>query len=93
MFGEEDDKFLMEYEKDEEEAESFLEKEKRKADGKDLKLVDHTTETYDKIRKNLYIESKEITIMTDKEIAELRKVYGDIKVRGLKCPKPIINWY
>jgi hypothetical protein len=31
--------------------------------------------------------------MTDKEVAEFRKNNGDIKVRGLKCPKPINNWY
>ena len=31
--------------------------------------------------------------MTDKEVSDFRKAYGDIKVRGLKCPKPILNWY
>lgn len=31
--------------------------------------------------------------MTDKEVSEFRKANGDIKVRGLKCPKPITNWY
>ena len=31
--------------------------------------------------------------MTDKVVSEFRKSYGDIKVRGLKCPKPIMNWY
>ena len=31
--------------------------------------------------------------MTDKEVAMFRKNNGDIKVRGLKCPKPIMNWY
>lgn len=31
--------------------------------------------------------------MTDKEVAEFKKKNGDIKVRGLKCPKPVTNWY
>jgi hypothetical protein len=34
----------MEFEKDEEEAESYLDKEKRKTEGKYLKLVDHENE-------------------------------------------------
>lgn len=38
----EGDKYLMEFEKDEEDAESFLEREKRKAERKDLKKVDHS---------------------------------------------------
>jgi len=93
IFNDEDDKFIMDYEKDEEEAESFLEREKRKAEKKELKLVDHSTTEFEKIRKNLYIETKEISKMTDKEVSEFRKSQNDIKVRGLKCPKPIQNWY
>ena len=31
--------------------------------------------------------------MTDKEVAEFRKSKGDIKVRGVQCPKPITSWY
>ena len=93
MFNDEDDKYIMDFEKDEKEAESFLEKEKRKAERKDLKMVNHELEDYDKINKCLYIETKEITKMTDKEVAEFRKINGEIKVRGLKCPKPIHNWY
>lgn len=68
IFNDEDDKYIMDFEKVEEEAESFLEKEKRKADKKDLKAVNHDLEEYDKINKNLYIETKEITKMTDKEV-------------------------
>lgn len=89
MFEDEGDKYLMDFEKEEEEADSFLEREKKRADKKDLKAFDHTTAEYDKINKNLYIETKEISRMTDKEVIEFRKLYGDIKVRGLKCPKPI----
>ena len=93
-----DDKYLMEYKptgfgSDEEAADDFLEREKRKAEKKDLKRVDHSLENYFPINKILYIETKEIGRMTDKEVAESRKLNGEIKVRGLKCPKPISNWY
>lgn len=89
----EDDKFIMDFEKDEDEAESFLDREKRKAERKDLKRVDHSLENYEPINKSLYIETKEVSRMSDKEVSEFRKINGDIKVRGLKCPKPISNWY
>ncbi len=79
--------------KEEDEADSYLEREKKKMAGKELKMVDHSLQNYDKIKKNMYIETKEISRMTDKEISEYRKLNGDIKVRGLKCPKPIMNWY
>jgi ATP-dependent RNA helicase DDX46/PRP5 len=92
-----DDKYLMEFKPSgvgsDEEGEDFLEKEKRKAEKKDLKKVDHSLENYEPITKNLYIETKEIGRMSDKEVAEFRKINGEIKVRGLKCPKPINNWY
>ena len=41
IFEDEDDKFIMEYERDEEDAESYLDKEKRRADKKELKALDH----------------------------------------------------
>jgi hypothetical protein len=90
---EEGDKYIGDFEKDEVEAESFLEREKRKADKKELKRVDHTLQQYIPITKDLYIETKEVSRLTDKEVAEFRKFNGDIKVRGLKCPRPISNWY
>ena len=93
IFNDDDDKFLMDFEKVEEEADSFLDKEKKRAEKKDLKAVNHDLEEYEKINKNLYIETKEISRMTDREVAEFRRNNGDIKVRGLKCPKPITNWY
>ena len=56
----------MNFEKGETEAESFLEIEQRKAASRrDLKLVDHDEITYDVIKKNLYIESREISKLTD----------------------------
>jgi uncharacterized protein YdbL (DUF1318 family) len=58
----------MDFEKVEEEAESYLEREKRKAERKDLKAVDHDQEEYDKLNKKLYIETKEVARITDKEV-------------------------
>ena len=40
---------------------SYLEQEKRRAEKKNLKIIDHSTYQYEPIRKNLYIEVKEIT--------------------------------
>jgi ATP-dependent RNA helicase DDX46/PRP5 len=56
-------------------------------------LINHEDVEYEPFRKNFYIESREITKMTEREVAEYRKSMGDVKVRGLKCPKPIKNWY
>jgi hypothetical protein len=39
MFNDDEDKFLIDFEKEEEEAESFLEKEKKRTEKKDIKLV------------------------------------------------------
>ena len=93
-----DDKFLISLEnrlpnEDEEGTGSYLDLKKKEEQRKMLKVVDHALEKYEPITKNLYIEAKEITRMTDKEVAEFKKQNGDIKVRGLKCPKPIANWY
>ena len=71
----------------------FLENEKKKTDKKNLKFMDNVEVKYEPIRKNLYIESREINLLTEKEVAEFRKKHGDIKVRGIQCPKPINSWY
>ena len=31
--------------------------------------------------------------MTDNQAQIFRKKHGDIKVRGLNCPKPVENWF
>ena len=43
--------------------------------------------------KNLYHACKEIASMTDEEVAKFRKFNGDIKVRGIDCPNPVLNWF
>lgn len=93
IYDDEDDKFIMNFQKNEEEADSFLDREKRKETRKEIQAVDHGMTAYDPLNKNLYIETKEIARMTDKDVQNFRKSYGDIKVRGLRCPKPIMNWY
>ncbi len=45
------------------------------------------------IRKNLYIEAVEITKMTERQVKAFLKQSGDIKVRGLNCPRPILTWF
>jgi ATP-dependent RNA helicase DDX46/PRP5 len=67
------------------------EKERKREAKKDL--TSKVTQEQVNINKNLYIESTEITNMTDEEVKKYRKSNGDIKVRGLNCPKPIKNWY
>lgn len=68
------------------------EKERKREAKKDLKQ-DRSGNDEMKINKNLYIESNEITKMTPEEVAKYRKSNGDIKVRGINCPKPLKNWY
>ena len=58
-----------------------------------MKFLDGTTYQYEPITKNLYIESREISNMTEKEVIEFRRNKGDIKVRGVMCPKPVMSWY
>ena len=60
---------------------------------KDLKQINHSTIPYEPFRKNLYIESPEITNLTDHDVALLRKSNSDIKIRGKDIPKPILTWY
>lgn len=88
-----DEKYLANMEKEEHEMESFLEKEKKRQERKELKLFTSDNYQFEKIRKNLYVETREVSKMTDKEIADFRKKNGEIKIRGLQCPKPISNWY
>ena len=60
---------------------------------KELKPIDHSKIQYEPFKKNLYLESPEISKLTDLEIEEIRRKNGEIKVRGKKIPKPILNWY
>ena len=61
--------------------------------GKELKLVNHSQIKYEPFRKNLYMEAKEVSNLTEFEVEKFRKESGDIKVRGKNVPKPLFNWY
>jgi len=54
-----------------------------------LEQVDHSLIDYPPFRKDFYIEVPEITKMTPEEVAELRKKYDNIRIRGKGCPRPI----
>jgi ATP-dependent RNA helicase DDX46/PRP5 len=70
-----------------------LERLKREASKKELKPVVYKPADLEKFRKNFYIESKEITTMTDVEIKTVLENLGDIQVKGLNVPRPIKSWY
>ena len=53
----------------------------------------HETKLHDDVKKNLYIESSEITAMTDEDVEEMRKQLGDIKIRGIDPIRPVWTWY
>ena len=60
---------------------------------KELKAVDHKNIEYEIFKKDIYIESKEIKEMDQDDIEKIRRELGDIKIRGVSCPRPIQNWY
>lgn len=70
---------------------SFVQKKSNKK--KDILQVDHESINYKDFRKNFYTETSEISKMTDEEVKEFRKSMDNIKIRGIKCPRPIKNWY
>ena len=92
LYGSDEDEYLLEM-GEEKEQEDYLSKLRKQAEKKELKLVDHSTIEYGAFIKNFYIEPTEQRGLSEKEIRELRKKLGDIKVRGYSCPKPIENWY
>ena len=58
--------------------EDYLEKLKREAQKKDLKPVEYKLSELEKFRKNFYIESKEISSLTEEEVKTIRENLGDI---------------
>ncbi|KAL0228725.1 hypothetical protein GEMRC1_013345 [Eukaryota sp. GEM-RC1] len=65
----------------------------RKLSVKVLNSPNHAEIEYLPIRKNLYIESKEIASMTAEEVAEIRLEMDNMRVTGNDVPKPIKTWY
>ena len=57
-----------------------------------LGTVNHDEIDYDPIKKDFYIESREIAAMTKAETRELRTQLDGIKCRGKSVPRPIKTW-
>ena len=57
-----------------------------------LGTVNHDEIDYEPVKKNFYIEAKEIASMTKAEVKQLRVELDGIKCRGKKVPKPIKTW-
>ena len=60
---------------------------------KEIKKIDVKSKIYNPIRKDLYVECAEISVMTEAEVDEVRKNLGDIKVRGQELIRPIFSWH
>jgi ATP-dependent RNA helicase DDX46/PRP5 len=71
----------------------YFAKRDKLAEKRVLKPVNHAEINYEPFRKNLYIECEDITTKSEAEIEYFRRELGDIKIRGIDCPRPIQNWY
>ncbi|RKP01844.1 hypothetical protein CXG81DRAFT_11475 [Caulochytrium protostelioides] len=60
---------------------------------KDLPVVDHSQITYPRFEKNFYIEPAEVAQLTEEEVALLRIELDDIKIKGKRCPRPVVKWH
>lgn len=90
--NEDDDNFILALEGTLDE-DDYVQRQKRNAERKELKPVDHSKIHYNEFRKSFYIESSEIARMDEEEVRVMRKELGKINIRGLNCPKPVKNWY
>lgn len=64
-----------------------LEKKKRK----DIPTVDHSKINYEPFRKQFYFELPEISSLSSEEVDMMRLELDGIKVRGSKCPAPVLS--
>lgn len=71
----------------------YFAKREKLAQKRTLKPVDHSEIEYEPFRKNLYIECEDITAKSEEDIEYFRRELGDIKIRGVDCPRPVENWY
>ena len=72
--------------------EDLLAYAQRQARKKELAPVDHKAQSYARFRKNFYTQSGDIERLTEAEVNILRAELDNIKVRGLRCPKPVKRW-
>ncbi|KAH6561789.1 hypothetical protein BASA62_009574 [Batrachochytrium salamandrivorans] len=59
---------------------------------KDIVPVNHSQIDYEPFRKDFYIEPPELASMTAEEVDQKRIDLDGIKIRGVRCPKPIEKW-
>lgn len=57
-----------------------------------LDSIDHSAIQYEPFRKNLYVETSDISKMTSEQVKQYREELDNIKIRGINCPKPIKKW-
>ncbi|CAE5966674.1 unnamed protein product [Arabidopsis arenosa] len=74
-----------------EDDEEFM-KRVKKTKAEKLSLVDHSKIEYEPFRKNLYIEVKDISRMTQEVVNAYRKEL-ELKVHGKDVPRPIKYWH
>mmetsp|Transcript_35418 Transcript_35418/g.35074 ORF Transcript_35418/g.35074 Transcript_35418/m.35074 type:complete len:270 (+) Transcript_35418:308-1117(+) len=96
FFSDDDDEFIENFEaKKETGTDDYLEKQKKANEKREL-LLSHKMQRRGELepfQKNFYIEPKEITDMTEEQVEQYRKDLGDVAVRGVQCPRPIMTWY
>eukprot|EP00189_Rhodosorus_marinus_P011328 CAMPEP_0184739904 /NCGR_PEP_ID=MMETSP0315-20130426/2834_1 /TAXON_ID=101924 /ORGANISM="Rhodosorus marinus, Strain UTEX LB 2760" /LENGTH=1102 /DNA_ID=CAMNT_0027209133 /DNA_START=381 /DNA_END=3691 /DNA_ORIENTATION=+ len=85
--SDEEEDFVVE---EEEEEESWLTKLRKKRPT--YEKINHSEMNYEDVKKAFYIESAELTRMTDEQVARYRRELGGIKIRGKRCPRPVKTW-
>lgn len=60
--------------------------------GKELASIDHDQIDYAPFKKNFYVESLEVSLLSLEEILALRSKMGGIKVTGEGSPRPVWKW-
>jgi ATP-dependent RNA helicase DDX46/PRP5 len=92
--GEEDaDDDLEELEDEDESKQKLLSaKLKKLQNEKELTEIDHSRVNYLSFRKIFYQESSELSALSSEEVDLIRFELDNIKVKGEKCPKPILKW-
>ena len=78
---------------EEEGGSDYFAKQRKMAERKEIKKIDHLSLSYIPFRKNLYMETQEVSNLTPYEVQDLRSSLGKITIRGRNCPNPISNWY
>ena len=60
---------------------------------KQLEPVDHSAQHYIDIRKDFWLESPDISRLSDDEVVEMRRdELEGVKIRGKRCPRPFREW-